>query len=99
MVGINGLLARIVGRNGQGQITRISVEQVAQMPHAPRNVLERMVHVAYPKRGRGLGHQLHQPARPSSGHRSRVEGGFDGDYRLNERRVYVIRGGNLFDCS
>jgi len=34
MVGINGLLARIVGRNGQGQITRISVEQVAQKPPA-----------------------------------------------------------------
>ena len=66
---VHGLLARIVSGEGQRDIPRIPVEEIAEVTHTPVYVLIRVEDVAHSEGRGGARHQLHQALRTLVGYR------------------------------
>ncbi len=58
----------IIGRQGQGEIALVEVQQMPQLLSPSANILDRIVDVAHTQRGRGSRRQLHQADRAFARH-------------------------------
>src|SRR5580704_7111236 len=87
---IDGALSRIVGREGQVEITIIPLQQRLQICNTGLDVLLRRVKVACAKTLRGGRHQLHQSDRALAGNRGGIPVTLGLNHRSNQRRINVV---------
>jgi len=59
----------VIGRQGQGKIALVEIQQMPQLPSASTDILDGIVDVVHTQRGRGSRRQLHQADRASARHR------------------------------
>jgi hypothetical protein len=97
MGAIDGAFSRIVGREGQVEITIISFEQSLQIRNTGFDVLLRRVKVAHSKTLRGCGHQLHEPNSALAGECGRIPVALGLDHGANQRGIDVMAVGGFVD--
>ena len=87
---VHGALSRIVGREGQIEITIIPLQQRLQICNTSLDVLLRRVEIARAKTLRGGRHQLHQSDCALARNSGRIPITLGLDHRANQRGVNVV---------
>ncbi len=80
----------IVGRQGQGKIALVEVQQMPQLLSASADILDGIVYVAHTQRGRGSRRQLHQADRTFARHGMLAKIRFGLDDSAQQGRVKTI---------
>src|SRR6202012_6230418 len=96
---VHGALSRIVGREGQVEITIIPLQQRLQICNTSLDVLLRRVKIARAKTLRGSRHQLHQSDRALAAYRGGIPVALGLDHGANQRGIDVVPvGGFVHDA-
>src|SRR3989449_698647 len=93
----DGPLAGVVRGERQRQVVPEPVDEAAQVPDTPVDVLVRVERVPHPEDGRGLRHELHQAAGALRRDGSRIERGLDADDRRHETSRHPVTIGGAPD--